>query len=372
MRVAKFRVGLAIGVVAVLLSSVPAHAHAHAPAPGPGPASGSGSRTTVASTSPPTLHVSGTHIVDGNGAVLQLNGVDRSGTEYACIQGWGIFDGPSDPASVAVIASWHVHIVRVPMNEDCWLGINGVSQQYGGAAYRNAIAGYVATLEAAGMNVILELHLSAPGSNPATGQEKMPDADHSPDFWRSVATAFGSDQAVVFDLFNEPHDVSWGCWRDGCMVDGWQAAGMQSLVDAVRSTGATNVLMVGGLGWSGDLTKWRKFRPTDPLGQLVASWHQYDFSNCGSDPSCWKANVQGVGGVAPILLGEIGETDCAHGFVDTLMRWLDRRGIGYVAWTWDDWPNCDGGPTLIADYDGTPTGYGVGVRSHFRKRFGTP
>jgi hypothetical protein len=39
-----------------------------------------------------------------------------------------------------------------------------------------------------------------------------------------------------------------------------------------------------------------------------------------------------------------------------------------VAWTWDNWPNCNG-PTLITDYTGAPTGYGVGVRDHFVSRF---
>jgi hypothetical protein len=321
-----------------------------------------------AGATPPDLHVSGSSIVDSDGKPLQLNGVNRSGTEYACIQGWGIFDGPSDAASVAAMATWHVHVVRVPLNEDCWLGINGVPKPLAGKAYRQAISGYVATLEAAGMNVVLELHWSAPGSEPSDGQRKMPDAGHSPDFWRSVASRFGADQAVVFDLYNEPHDVSWRCWRDGCMVDGWKAAGMQALIDAVRGTGATNVLMLGGLGWSGDLTKWKRYMPNDPLRQLVASWHVYDFGACGTDEWCWRSNVRGVGDVAPVLLGEIGEVDCAHGFVDRFMAWLDHRDIGYLAWTWDDWPNCDG-PTLITDYDGSPTGYGVGIRDHFIHRF---
>jgi hypothetical protein len=75
-----------------------------------------------------------------------------------------------------------------------------------------------------------------------------------------------------------------------------------------------------------------------------------------------------VGDAAPVLLGEVGEVDCAHGFVDRFMGWLDHRDIGYLAWTWDDRPNCDG-PTLITDYDGTPTGYGAGIRDHFIHRF---
>jgi endoglucanase len=42
----------------------------------------------------PNLRVLGTQLIDGPGAghVVQLRGVNRSGLEYACIQGWGFFD----------------------------------------------------------------------------------------------------------------------------------------------------------------------------------------------------------------------------------------------------------------------------------------
>src|SRR5256886_4315107 len=70
-----------------------------------------------------SIAVSGNHLVDGNGQVIQLRGVNRSGAEYACIQGCGIFDGPSDGASVHAIASWHTTAVRVPLNEHCWRNI---------------------------------------------------------------------------------------------------------------------------------------------------------------------------------------------------------------------------------------------------------
>ena len=58
-----------------------------------------------------------------------MHGVNRSGTEYACIQGWGLFDGPSNDASIADIASWHSNIVHIGLNEDCILGINGVDPE---------------------------------------------------------------------------------------------------------------------------------------------------------------------------------------------------------------------------------------------------
>ena len=62
------------------------------------------------------IRVLGNHLVDGYGNVIHLQGVNRSGTEYACVQGWGIFDGPNDDTSVKAIASWHVNVVRVLLN----------------------------------------------------------------------------------------------------------------------------------------------------------------------------------------------------------------------------------------------------------------
>ena len=351
-----------VGVVVALGACLPLAAGSAAAGTSVGP------RFVSAPAAALPVHVEGTRLVNSDGVDVQIGGVNRSGTEYACAQGWGIFDGPSSAASVAAIATWHVNAVRVPLNEDCWLDLNGVPAGLGGASYRAAIEAYVAKLEAADMNVVLELHLSAPGDELALGQQKMPDADHTPDFWRSVATTFGGDGAVIFDLFNEPHDVTWKCWLRGCTIDGsWRAVGMQRLVNVVRATGAQNVIMLGGIGWSGDITKWGKHRPDDPAGQLVAAWHVYDFGGC-TTPTCWARNVRGVRGSAPVVLGEIGETDCAHGFVDPLMDWLDVKGIGYLAWTWDDWPGCDG-PTVILDYDGTPSAYGQGIHDHYVSHF---
>ena len=127
----------------------------------------------------------------------------------------------------------------------------------------------------------------------------MADADHSPAFWRSVAKTFKDDHAVVFELFNEPHDISWRCWEHGCLTgDGWRTAGMQQLLNAVRGTGATNVVLVGGLGWSSDLSAWLRHRPNDPTGQLAATFHTYNFSGC-STQACWDATVAKVAKQVP-------------------------------------------------------------------------
>jgi hypothetical protein len=336
------------------------------------------------------LRVSGKQLVadSGKGRPIRLLGVDRSGTEYACIEGWGFFDSPhpqriDDPTMLKAIKSWDVNAVRVPLNEDCWLGING-PRRYIGAPYRAKIERYVAALHRAGFYVILDLHVAAPGAQKATRIDPMPDADHAPAFWGSVARAFKGDHALVFDLYNEPHGVGWRCWLHGCRIPartngkgghlrGYRAAGMQQLLDAVRATGATQPVMAGGIDWARDLRRWIAHRPHDPLHQLVASEHNYGgLAPCGA--GCRSATAR-VAGSYPVVVGELGETDCSHAYIDSFMSWADRHGVSYLGWAWDatapgDW-NCRTGPALITSYYGTPTRYGGGFRNHFRKIRGT-
>ena len=79
-----------------------------------------------------------------------------------------------------------------------------------------------------GFAVILDLHWSAPGSEQASGQQPMPDMDHSVDFWKSVAQRFNSNDKVIYELYNEPYpdnnnwnsENAWKCWRDGGSCSG--------------------------------------------------------------------------------------------------------------------------------------------------------
>jgi endoglucanase len=222
------------------------------------------------------LHVVGNEIRNKDGKRVIFHGVNRSGLEFSCVHNVGIFDGPSDASSVKVIASWKTNIIRLPLNEDCWLGINGINPQYSGQNYQRAVHNYVKGLNDAGLAVILDLHWTAPGSQQADGQRPMPDQDHSIAFWSSVAEQFKNNSAVLFDLFNEPFpdngawntEEAWTCWRDGgtCRGINYKVAGMQSLVNAVRQTGAQNIMMLGGLQWANSLMQWLKYKPYDPLG----------------------------------------------------------------------------------------------------------
>jgi endoglucanase len=321
----------------------------------------------------PLLRVTANRLVGARGNTIRLLGINRSGTEYACIQGWGFTEGPMDQRAIAAMTSWRVNAVRLPLNEDCWLGINGTAPRYAGAHYRAAIRAFVAALRRAGLFVILDLHWSAPGVTRATGQEPMADLDHSPRFWWSVARTFKSDSGVMFDLFNEPREINWPCWRDGCVVpEGWRAAGMQTLVDAVRSTGARQPIILTGIESGADLSSWLKYRPSDPAHQLIAGFHAYNFTGCAT-LTCWRSEIRPVFAHVPVVAAELGEGSCSDVFIDRFMNWADTVGVSYLGWTWN--PSGCSAPSLITSWNGTPTAYGVGLRDHLldiRQRSSTP
>ncbi len=297
---------------------------------------------------PRGLHAVGNVLQDANGTPVTLRGVNRSGTEYACVDGNGIFDGPSDEASVRAMASWPINAVRVPLNESCWLGINGVDERFSGAAYRSAITAYVQRLHRYALIPILELHWAAPGDNAARILRQMPNADHSLDFWRDVAVHFAEDDGVVFEAFNEPYPdrnrdtvAAWECWKNGCTLDysstspGWEATGMQNIVSTIRETGSKHLIVLGGVQYSNGLSRWLEYKPTDPEENLAAAWHAYDFNPCGLE-SCWANAPAAVAEVVPLIATEVGQGDCVgKTFLKPLLQFLDERSSGYLAWSWN-------------------------------------
>jgi hypothetical protein len=308
------------------------------------------------------LHVAGNRLVDGQGRPLRLLGVNRSGGEYACLQGHKPLAGPVGGRAIAAMASWGINAVRVPLNEHCWLGINGVPKGYTKARYRLAIRRYVARLHRAHLYVVLDLHWNAPGKATADGQQPMADLDHAPAFWSSVARTFRRDRAVAFDLYNEPHDISWKCWRDGCVLSqGWRTAGMQRLVDAVRSSGAQQPIIATGIRWGSDLSSWLEYQPRDPLGQLAAGLHVFDFSFCPSI-RCWRRSVGPVARSVPVVATELGQRECSNTFMDRFMKWADSAGLSYLGWSWN--PFGCAAPALIESWNGNPTASGRRLRAH--------
>ncbi|HZS77092.1 MAG TPA: glycoside hydrolase family 5 protein [Ktedonobacteraceae bacterium] len=333
------------------------------------------------------IRVSGNQLINKNGQPIRLIGVNfPAGVSCVATGGAaGVFPAPSPTQAAAAMTNWHINAVRVTLNEDCWLGINRLNPTYSGNSYRNVIINFIKLIHSKGMYAIVDLHVNAPGATAATSQQVMADADHATDFWRSVATTFKNDPAVIFDAYNEPHIAPdnaqttnpWQCWRDGCTITAlyqghnqpvaaaasWQALGMQGLVNAIRSTGATNPIMLGGLNWSQDLTQFLQYLPSDPQHQLIASYHNYRGPR--NTEAYWNRVIAPIAEQMPVVTGEFGEKDCQTSFVSQYMNWADQHNISYLAWAWWTPTDCRA-LGLLSDWDGTPSAYGQVFYDHFR------
>jgi hypothetical protein len=349
------------------------------------------------------LTIVGSHLVDDAGAVVVPHGVDRSGSEYACVQFDAISDGPYTAASVAAMASWNINMVRVQLNEDCWLGINGVPANVAGSNYVSAIVAYVNLLHSYGIYAYLSLMGAAPGGQLATTQPNDADEDHSPLFWHQLALAFRSDPNVILAPYGETN-VDWNCFMVGCgneasysngPFDGdaacsgvancwyYNTAGMVQAVDVIRAAGFNGPIAIpcidyantcadasSGGAWRGG-TWLSEVDPSgnpsqtiDPDNQVMAETHIYEGQMC-STAACFGLTLEPILAAGfPVVAGETGPVNDnnASPACSTFLSWYAANGMGWLSYAWDAW-NAPG--VLISNYSGTPYpgGYGACVEA---------
>ncbi|MGH9919042.1 MAG: cellulase family glycosylhydrolase [Nitrososphaerales archaeon] len=195
----------------------------------------------------PPLHTSGNEIIDANGQPVMLRGVVLEGLEMNATA-----PGVTQEA-VQTAKDWGANIVRVPLGAQYWvLGNCEYDPAY--AIVVNDVVNWITSL---GMIALLDLHYTSPTGCEDAGLHNMADENESPTFWKQVASKYASNPLVAFELFNEPHNISDQLWLDGGTTTDaygapvtYEAAGMQQLYDTVRSTGAGNLVFVGGTNWA--------------------------------------------------------------------------------------------------------------------------
>ena len=318
----------------------------------------------------PELKVSGNRLVDPSGNEVWLQGVCIDSLEWS-EAGDNMLTSP-----IVAIRDWKANCLRIPMRNTFWFG-KGQYQKDGGESYRNLLDRIIELSAANGAYVVFDLHaFGAP----------MP--EHVV-FWKDAAERYKNNPAVLFELFNEPHGISWDIWRNGgstkkkhddkAVVEnqeknsGDYSPGMQALVDAVRSTGANNIIIAGGLSWSYDLSgvvNGFALEEREGGNGIMYSHHNYPWKKG------WQKAVLDAAEVYPIFIGEVGNIRAWSDFPFikpneqyedlSKMEWpVDMLGMiqkHRLNWTGFSFhPRC--GPMIISDWDYTPTPYwGVFVK----------
>jgi endoglucanase len=307
-------------------------------------------------------------ILAADGKPYLFHGIGRDGLEYSCT-GDGHFDSQElaymgSGTNRAGIVYWGANTVRLPLSEGFWL-YGQSSSACTATQYRALVKQVVNALTALRLNVILDLQWSDAGgqSLQGGGPWAMPDAD-SVMFWQQVAGIYGSYSNVLFELFNEPHPSSWACWLSACTITDqaysadchclkkltFDSPGMQALVDAVRNTGATNLVLVAGMDWGFNLSQIGVY----PISgsNVVYDTHPYPYAE--KMPSSWDAAFGTISNTYPVISAESGEYDCGTSFMSKLLTYFDAHHIGWVAWAWVAQGSPCGYPQLIENYHGTP------------------
>ncbi len=311
---------------------------------------------------PAELFVKGNQIITGDGKAVWLQGVNVDSLE------WNPRGEYVLRSTLVALEDWNANLLRLPIQEKFWFG-QDVTQKDEGRAYRELVDQVVTLAGNRGAYVMLDLH-----------RFRAPKQAHI-DFWKEVAAKYKNDPAVLFELFNEPHGISWEVWRNGGFVadknapadedaflspeekalntKGFHSVGVQALLDAVRSTGARNIVIAGGLDWSYDLTGIADGFALDEKGGngLAYAAHIY------AQKRDWLGKVMIVADKYPIIVSEVGANTKKFAFMpadsqEDAATWVPRM-LGFIQANKLHWTafslHPGSAPVLITDWKYTPT-----------------
>ncbi|MGB8354090.1 MAG: glycoside hydrolase family 5 protein [Chthoniobacteraceae bacterium] len=318
----------------------------------------------------PELKVSGNKIVTSDGQSVWLQGLCTDSMQ------WSMGDNILWSIHVA-IDEWKSNVIRLPVLDTFWFGHGKGQPANTEEDYRGLVDKAVKLCAAKGVYLVLDLH--------AFG---APTEAHLA-FWKDAAARYKNNPAVLFELFNEPHNISWEIWRNGGSlnsdknknsdvnplenkekVEGDECVGMQAIVDAVRATGAKNMIVSGGLDWSYDLTGIVNGYALDDKGGdgVMYVSHIYPWKKD------WKDKVLVAVDKYPIIITEIGcpqkwedfsfiqpsQRYPLEGWSENVLGMIQKYKLNWTGFSFH--PHC--GPQVIQDWNYTPTPYwGVYVKA---------
>jgi aryl-phospho-beta-D-glucosidase BglC (GH1 family) len=287
------------------------------------------------------IRAQGNHIVDRLGRTVTLRGVSILGMEAP-----GRHDLPTWEQEVSVAREWGANMIRLPLSDQRLLA---GSCSYD-PSYLSTLDALVSSITDKGMVAVLDLHGLAfkPCGRPLLAP--MPDR-RAVDFWRIIASHYATNGLVVFELYNEPNSVTPAQWLHGGKVVfqgiSYSFVGMQSLYDAVRATGATNLVLFNGLNWASALPGAARV-----TGATNWAWGVHVY-NCPNGVPPKALCIPGPGGIydptrvvdrfavvadsQPLLVTEFGWPNASDGrFNHNVIQLVESRGwSGWIAWALD-------------------------------------
>lgn len=206
--------------------------------------------------------------------------------------------------------------------------------------------GLTRDLTAEGAIVILDVHNYARGFGSHIGTDTSSAA--FADLWRRLAEEFKDEQRVWFGIMNEPSGISAANWLPSA----------NAAIAAIRATGATNMILVPGVRWTGahswysggeDSNANVMVGVVDPGDNFAFEVHQYldsDSSGTHFDVDCVSPTV-GESRVTRVtewarmhgyrlFLGEFAGVDMpvCQTAIDGMLRYMRNSSDVWIGYTW--------------------------------------
>lgn len=297
----------------------------------------------------PRLTVAGSQLAVRCGDVLRpvwLKGLNRSGLQHKNGLSQAGFGSDPEPELRRWRDEWQATVIRLPFGQSYYTTYREAPQ------YRQGLADVVAAAGRLGLYVVLDLHgYDENGLNIA-----LPDPTTTPAMWTDLARQFGAEPHVAFDIWNEPHSVSWDTWKSSA----------ERILRAIREAGATETLVVvGGIDWAYDLSPLAEpANRITGLGPLIYATHPYPWKT--SPPATaaeWDLRFGLVSRDVPVLVAEYGADDsnvmpvglgskeAARAWLRSLQDYVDGKRLSTLAWSAGDLPHLtlgtQGGPVAL-------------------------
>jgi len=294
------------------------------------------------------LSVLGNRIVDARtGDAVLLRGVNRSGLEYSSPADWGpLNNGVITEQEIAeMVDHWGANIIRLPFNQEWALAKPGNNPQ----RYRSAIEAVVEMAARRGAYTLLDLQWLDARTMRGTigGQPNYVAPLPNPDsilLWKQLGELWCDEPAILYDIFNEPHDVlpddqtpvlgiqedqsTFPLLRRRVGTKEWHPWARQ-LIRSIRGVHPDALIFVPGTEWAYDLSG----HPLPGITGIVHSTHVYPGKRIS-----WDDAFGHLAQLVPVFVGEWGGGDEDLAWGQQLLAYLERRQIGWTAWSWSDHP----------------------------------
>ena len=310
------------------------------------------------------ISVKGKYLVDEQQQKFLFKGVNIADPVKLLNQGkWS-------KALFTEVKNWGANVIRLPIHPVSW-------RELGEDKYFVYIDDAVKWANALGMYLIIDWHSIGYLPNELF-QHPMYDTTQKETltFWKNVSFRYKHVPTIaVYELFNEPTTLA-GTGGKADWLE-WKAFN-EKLIDIIYATDRKVIPLVAGFDWAYDLRPVAK-NPIQRSG-IAYTVHPYPQKvqpKIKSKENFFKLWQQVWGFVAddyPIIATELGWVNAdgkgAHipviddgSYGPHIIEFMNARNISWVAWVFDpDWS-----PTMISDWDYTPTQQGAFFKQQMLK-----